>query len=559
MSCSCSNCVSGVNNCLRPKVLSGTSTFTKPVSVNGFYTLGALDGFAEEYSKTVLAGAVDNILDATVKKYGDSFYEAFNTLNNDFFARDNTIVEIEKYPLLEGKIVTQFEFAQFLNDFSYTPISVVFSWNSDAPKFVSEINYFYQETVAGSVMGSFCDLMPNIFSAVKGFFTALDSIGGLLQDAFSFLEKINNLENPLQALFDKLKVKALIEAIKSKIKKAFEGIVDKVKNSIANFNIGDIIENVTGKIAAKFADLKNNVLTFFSEENIKRLTDRIQAMVDFTVGLFENPSVGQIMYMISRFCKFISGMENLIGGLKQPIDAAAERHERSLAHLQATDEQALATPIAAGRQVLSELTRQDLINNAREDDEERRETNGGPPRIGDIKRQEIDAVLKWEDVRDNAHPLIGVRGGWRFGQDLYAKDDHPTEPTGEPTQRWQPYWGWYGLKTATLARLMRLQDLLAKNESGNYPSFSGRSARLIVNSPYRTDEYQNDLIRRGKTTAVNSKHETGIAFDITWIGFNQTSVAEFIHAARRVGFSCQRPYYGTSRFVHIDEGPDRTW
>jgi hypothetical protein len=550
MSCSCSNCVSGVNNCLRPKVLLGTSTFTKPVNVNGFYTLGALDDFAEEYSNTVLAGAVDNILDATVKKYGDSFYEAFNTLNNDFFNRDNTIVEVEKYPILEGKIVTPFEFAQFLNDFSYTPISVVFSWNSDAPKFVSEINYFYQETVAGSVMGSFCDLMPNIFGAVKGFFTALDKIGGLLQDAFSFLAKINNLKNPLKALFDAIKVKALIEAVKKKIKKAFEGIIDKVKNAITNFDVGAIIGNVTAKIASKFRDLKTNVLGFFSEENVKRLTDKIQAMVDFTVGLFENPSIGQIMYMISRFCKFISGMENLIGGLNGPIVAAAERHERSVAHLRATDNEVLSTPIAAGRQVLSELTRQNLINNAREADAEVRETNNYPARIGDITQEEIDAVPKWDDVKNNTHPLIGVRGGWLTEKNLYAENGGPI------IQRWQPQWGWNRLKGTTLARLMRLQDLLSKNESGDYPSFSGK--KLIVNSPYRTDEYQANLRRLGKTSAINGMHQRGIAFDITWSGFNRTSVAEFRQAAFIVGFPCRVPYYG-SFFVHIDEGRDRIW
>lgn len=103
---------------------------------------------------------------------------------------------------------------------------------------------------------------------------------------------------------------------------------------------------------------------------------------------------------------------------------------------------------------------------------------------------------------------------------------------------------------------MRLQDLLSKNESGDYPSFSGK--KLIVNSPYRTDEYQANLRRLGKTSAINGMHQRGIAFDITWSGFNRTSVAEFRQAAFIVGFPCRVPYYG-SFFVHIDEGRDRIW
>jgi hypothetical protein len=366
--------------------------------------------------------------------------------------------------------------------------------------------------------------MPNIFAAIDAFFDLLDDIDGLIQDAFTFLAKIRNVADEIQAAFEKIKVKALIEAIKEKVEKAFEKIVKRVENAIKNFSVenimGQIETFVNDKIVKRITQLKQEILEFFDEENIKNLGKKLKAQIDYAMSVFENPSLEEVQLLIAKICGLITGIEGVINKLKDPLNDFSNRYEEVFYTLKNVSDRVKGEAIRAGAIRLEDEVRKERINKSREKFEQK--GNVPPPTT-----QEYEGVPTWEEIKDNTHPKIGIQGGW-------------VEALGSA--------GWTQTDAEVKAMLMKLQAKVGK--------------RLIVNSCWRSMQYQKMLYDAGKTTTLNGQHTKGMAFDITWDGWNRESTPvseeayDFVDLAKEVGFRGFGRYKG---FIHIDKGPTRMW
>jgi len=512
--------------CLSPDELKFVPVSKQETAtLNGEYTLAQVSVFEEAFKNNIIAGKKNNPIVEAIKVHGESFYTNLNTINNVVLKSDFVVGIIPNYELLEQRMlagpITPIEFAQFISEYSYTPISANFSASQNSPRFLKQLDDFYRGSFADSVMGGFCALMPSAFLAVGGFFALIGKVGGLIQDALSFISKIKNIEDPIKALFEAIKVKALIEAIKEKISKAVMGAINKIKDAIENFDIANVVagvENfVTNTIGKRVSELKEEISTMFSKENLEKIEAKIKGMIDFAVGLFANPSLEEIMFLMARICGFAAGVEAIISGVKAPLDSITDRYTNTFNALRSASDRNTAEVIDAGGIRMSDEHRREQINISRE-------AWVAAGNQSPVTEEERSAVPTWEQIRNNTHGTIRIQGRW-------------VSILGAA--------GWTGVSIDVRVLLMRLQKEFDKGP-------------LIVNSGWRSQAYQNMLIREGRTTAVNSLHIQGMALDITWNGRgnNLTYEAEFVEIAKTLGFK-GIGYYNS--FTHIDIGPTRYW
>lgn len=281
-------------------------------NANGEYALAQIAVFEESFKRNMVADRETNLVVLAVKKYGDAFDTNLKLVNQFINTSNFAVDNLPNYALLNTRIangpISQIEFAQFITDFNYTPTSANFSANQNPPKFLGELDDFYRGSFADSIMGGFCSVLPNVFGAIGGFFIIIGQVEGLISDAMAFIAKIRNIEDPIKALFEAIKVKALIEAIKKKITDTVMGAINKIQQAIQNFSMADVMGKVESfienKIVANVNALKDQIQRVFSAENLATIQAKITGMIDYAVGLFDNPSLSEIMFLMMRICGF---------------------------------------------------------------------------------------------------------------------------------------------------------------------------------------------------------------------------------------------------------------
>lgn len=516
--------------CLNPQRYQQTYVTLPYTNRSGEYTLNAINVFEENFRNDILKETQGNVLTVAVNRYGsDFFYETVNQINNDFLKRPYIVERIPSYPVLSERLkssggrITPFEFAQFIKDYSYSPTTAIESFNSSGPRFLQELNDFYVGSFATSIMGGFCSLMPNVFAAIGGFFALIGQVEGLIQDALSFLNKIKNIEDPIKALFEKIKVKALIEAIKEKITKAVEGIINKVKSAIENFNIGDIVDQVKtfvrNNIGRRITELKESIQAFFTEENAQKIVDKVRGLIDYAVGLFENPNLEEIQFLIARFCGFAAGIEGLLNGLRAPLDDFSNRYLEVFNTLQNASNRIVGESIRAGAIRYAPEAREKVINTQRVE----WELAGN---IAPITTDEYRDLPQWQGLLEGRYSdRIEIRGARWVTHELMR-------PNNE---------GWDNIDVDFRCLLMRLQ-----REAKNTGIINGH---IFLNSGYRNPRY-NEFVGR----AARSNHMSGVAADISWTGgryggsSNREALIEMAQLARRIGIT-GRGFYPD--FLHL--------
>ena len=517
-----------IDNCLIPDVNRvETSSITSTSNGNGEYTLSQIKVFEAGFIDNVGNTVYGNSLTRAVNKYPD-FYENLNKINSTVLQSPFVKEQIPNYEILAikqtelGNIsLSPFEFAEYIKDNNLTPITANFMANQNPPKFLQSLDDYLRDGFANSIMGGFCGMMPNVFGAIGAFFGIIGQVGGLINDALSFIAKIRNIKDPLKALFDAIKVKALIEAIKEKVTKAVMGVVNKIKSAIENFDVAGIanqveslVKNTVGK---KLAQLQEGIMGFFTEENMKKIKDKITGMIDYAVGLFDNPSVEEIMFLISRICGFAAGIETLIQGLKDPLDKTADRFIQGYDMLKANSGLTTASVIAAGGIRMDDVHRKAMI-------EQQRKVLAD---AGNVKKEgpaKYKGVPSWDQIKDGNHPIIKPEVG------------HSANTRA----------GWEGLEIDTRAAVVKLWKLAQLGTP-----FIGRSF-------YRSQEHQDRLykmmldgkLKKGSVAKV-SEHTSGKAVDIHWKGFDPYGVKTniVVDLARTLGFN-GIGYY--NEFIHID-------
>ncbi len=503
-------------DCLTPDELRvEQSSATSTSNGNGEFTLSQIEVFEKEFQDSISNTVVGDPLTRAVAQFPD-FYtnlESVNKVLQSDFSKEQIQQENGKYEILKIKSdatggtvnLTPVEFALFIADNNMTPITSNFIANQNPPKFLQSLDDYLRGGFATSIMGGFCGTMPNVFGAIGAFFGIIGQIDGLIQDALSFINKIRNIKDPLKALFDAIKVKALIEAIKEKVTKAVMGAVNKIKSAIENFNPAEIIERaetfIKNTVEKKLANLKEGIMGFFSEENVKKIESKIKGMIDYAVGLFDNPSVEEIMFLISRICGFAAGIETLIQGLKDPLDKTADTFLNGVTMLKANSGVTTAAIIKAGGIRFDEETRKKVIKEA----DDLFTIAGNALEID----KEYSEVPTWDQIKDGKHPIIKPKVG-----------------SSANTRG-----GWEGLEQKTRAKLIQLHKLA--NMGGPF----------ILHSGYRSQELQNKLYQQmlhangGKsngTVAKVSQHTSGLAVDISWSGYYKygAKVDEVVRQAR---------------------------
>jgi len=544
--------------CLSPeeeKVFKASPQAT--TNANGELALAQISVFEDSFKKNVVASFESNPIVLAVDKYGSSFADNLNLINNSINTNTFMVENIENYTLLQTRIlngpISQIEFAQFIKDYNYTPTSANFSANQNPPKFLRELDDFYRGSYADSVLGGFCSVLPNVFGAIGGFFAIIGQVEGLIGDALSFIAKIRNIEDPIKALFEAIKVKALIEAIKKKITDAVMGTINKIRDAVENFSMANImgqVENfIQNKIMDKVQDVKDQIGRFFSEENINKIKSKLQGMIDYAVGLFDNPSLEEIMFLMARICGFAAGVEAIIGGVKAPLDRIADEYETARNIIRSATGTVTSRVVEAGgirfsdeeraartRESMELWTRPPAITTSPLPDVDlETEATQPAPIFIPISAGEREEIPTWTQIKLGRHPVFNPTGGW-------VSNVWPGES--------EPILGALGWTGATNDNTMTTKIMILRlNKRMNelHPGFGS----FRIQSLYRNERYQRYLreIRRNRGVATHSQHLYGKAVDIAITGWTRQMQTDLVNEGRRQGFT-SFGYYRT--FTHLD-------
>lgn len=471
-------------------------------------SLRQLTSITSEFEKN-MSGAITDTLSKVINEYGqEPFYSSLITYNN-FISQQNVFGNLITYPNILDRVkknvaITPIEYAEFINENMYTPVSLVIATSVGPSKLLTLIDSFYEGRFSKSSMGTFCALAPTIFGAIDNFFSAIGNIATQITDI------INSIQN--------FSVASMLEQLKKSIIKVVEKQIEKIKNIISNFSVANIIDDTTtfvnSKIIEKALMLKEEAMQFFTKENIAAFMKRIQGLITYATNVFKNPTIEEIQFLIYRFCSFASQVEDVISAIKNPLDTFTSSYKNSYNILKSNSAMNTSRAVFSGAFRYDQGTRKsgyDAGTNAAT-------TAGNPP---PVSVADIDGVTSWNDGRGDFR--ITFAGRW-------------VNMLGEE--------GWIKVDPKARVYLMRLQTRMGK--------------QLIVNSGYRSPEYNAYLRSIGKKAAINSQHMQGLACDITFAGFNGDTTERFIEYALEEGFR-GIGRYPNDGFVHLDIGPRREW
>lgn len=470
------------------------------------FAVVAFDDYSSLVSADIGLNSGNNTpINKYVRQYGRSAFDAgLVAINNTLINRETFQNNLSDYPQLETRLSTQLpftpiEYANYMNEFLQTPFTVVNLVDSNSTLVQSQLNDFYINNFTQSAIGSFCALMPNVFAAIEGFFD-------LVEDA--------------QQVFQDITDAILIGQIKEQVLKIVDDMVSKIKGIIENLSfesiIGQIETFINDNIVAKFISLRAEALAFFSEENIANLKRKIENLINYAAGVFKDPSLEEIQYLVYRFCAFAGQIETAINLTKKPLDDLIRDYQDTYNTLRSWGRVSVSEAVVNGAAIrLSDADRQEEINNGRE--EEQRQPLSPPAGITSEERNDVQN-LTWENLlRDGRFEIpVGSNLSWGNG--------------GFQSERI----GWDNTSYNTKIALIRLQRLFGR--------------RLRITSAYRSEAVNNELIRRGEGASPRSWHLTGRALDIQWAGF-PSDKDEFLRIAEEnCGFRERLSY---DSFVHV--------
>jgi hypothetical protein len=558
MACTCKPGKGLCRSCLSPIEERNFVKAGFPVNGNGEFTIDQINIFEEQFISTIVADTEQNPLSLAVKQYGNSFYDTTNAINNDFLKRSFIAERIPEYPILSERLkrgaITPLEFAAFIKESNYTPASAIVSSNANGPRFLNELEAFYNGDFSVSILGGFCSLMTNVFGIINAFFDLVDQINALYEDALKFIEKIKNIEDAVKAAFEKIKVKALIEAIKKKIVEMIEQAIIKVCMAISNFSVesitGPITSAVESRIVVKVEEEKTKIGEFCNVENIRKLVQKIKRLIDYAVGLFANPSFEEIQFLIARLCALATGLEGLFKGLKGPLSDFGNRYDEVFNTIKNASNRVTGEAIRSGSIRMSEESKRQKINNAKEVWE----------KAGNIKTptskeyRDIPSYEAIEKASSSTGVIVTPIPDVPISTAIITDIPSPTVVNSAPSLKFSGCWvsemnppseGWTKLDMNVKVYLIRLQQAAQKEGIISGP--------IYINSGWRSVQY-NDKIGGAKA----SQHLNGLAVDIVWDGFAARSdkTSKFVALARKQGFRGIGLY---NTFIHLDIGPMREW
>jgi hypothetical protein len=489
------------------------ATFVPP-SNDGLLRRNNIDALISDFERQVVSSNV-TALEEIISSFGEEqFKESVTKTNLFFYKAKNPVapfapIDFSQYPNLEfrlnqGTSITLVEVAEFTKSNFFTPLSLLQAYRENPSRALRQWDNYYNDNFSKSSLGSFCALAPSIFGAISGFFTLAQGLAEKIND---FIGKIKNFS-----------VAGLIDNLKNQIKKVIDKVIENVKSIIENFSVENVMNQVktfvNESIIARALQIKEEVESFFSEENIRRFKEKVDGLIAYAINLFKDPSLEEIQYLIYRFCSFIEQVESLINGVKAPLDNFANNFDSAYNAVSSAGSINTIRAIQSGALRFDSQTRRVVS-----DDIQGRTRATGTSNPRPIAQADVEGVTSWNNGRGDSRI--------RFGPGL------------QPGRMGEE--GWIRVSPTARVYLMRVQERFGR--------------QLEVRSGYRSPEYNASLRPPG---ARNSKHMDGTALDISWNGFSVETMQQFINIAFEEGF-LGIGRYSRSRFVHIDLGPRRSW
>ena len=534
------------------------------VNSRGEYTLAQIDKFAEELAESIKADSERNPVLIATNEYGsETFYNSYNPLNG--FLRNE---DLNAYSDLNKRLnignITALEFADFIKQYNLTPTSFDNKRNNDKINLLAQLNNYYKGSFSDSLLGGFCKLMPQVFGAIEAFFTLVGKVQEFIDDAAKFLNKIRNYREELSNLSKKEIVKKLIEKIKEEILKFVDEIFASLTDAIGGFDETKYQQDPPApltteeRIAARARFLKEEALSFFSEETKEKIKKKFRDLIDYVVSLFENPSLEEIQFAIARFCAFATGVEALMKDVQSPINNFGSKYSTVFNRLKAMSHATSAKAIENGAIRVSDEAKSEAINNIERNlwtYDPNIEIVTIPQETGSIvpeaQQQEIKRDYPTPDGRppQNVPPVTGSE----FGElPTFERIKKGRDPRFLFSGNWVTELGeqgWTRVDERAKIALLRLQKEM--------------KVRLTITSAYRSQQYNEKLRRKNNQVAKNSLHMSGLAFDIAnppgldpILGNWRTTagsirVVKFRDLAKRCGFTYVKFY---SSHIHLDIG-----
>ena len=544
--------------------LALASLDTPITNANGEFNQAAIDALAADFLDGVKEDAIINPVDRAVSLFGESFYSSLSTLNSFL---NNT--DLKNYPDLSGRFergpISTIEYAGFIDAYNYTPNNLNTLATIGNLDLLKNLNNYYKDSFSSSILGGFCNLMPQVFNAIDGFFTIIGSVAGLIAGALAIVNKLKNLEDPIKEIVERITVVALIKQIKDKLVSVIEQTFDDVVNAVKNFNIEEVVGNVETwideNVTKKAAKIKDDITAILNDENKKSLTDKAEALFDYAANLFENPNIEEIQFLIARFCGFVANVEALIKDVKTPMDNYSFKYRRIADRLKRISNQVSTAAISSGAVRFDDETKRTEINRLEQlwnppevtpppdnsywaayptDSVEKARnvaksstkyfTPTGNPPVNKMpaKPKDHNDIPTWQDIKDGKDSRLGVQGDWV--EKLGAK-------------------GWTEVDIDVKVALLKAQADIKE--------------KLIITSAWRSQQYNQDLISQGIAAAKFSQHLDGKAIDILAPKDFDKNGREFIvgnlySVFKRAGFTWIKDFSDEKGFWHLDmrEHPD---
>lgn len=477
-----------------------------------------LDAIRANFEKNVVYVPESNNF---VDLYGQEVFNQALIAFNNFLSASNANVYLNlpvNYPLVQDRIdrgvaITPVELTIFMQDSGYNPVSIQAAITTGPKNVLSLYNSNINGKFSKSTMGTFCELAPAIFGAVAGFFSLIGSIANTITDIIS---KIQNFS-----------LAALLESLKKKITDVIENAIEKVKKIIENFTLDGLISQVQQyfqqNIIAKFEILRDEALAFFEKFNLENFKKRVDGLISYATGIFKDLKLEEIQFLIYRFCSFITQVEDMINGLKNPLETFTNRYMYAGKILESNSSASTAAAVAAGANRFT----QDDIAAAIAVGVSAESIRGNQPPPTPEERKDVPT---WDGVMSGSDTRLVFGAKWR------------KPPASPRSAGGMGELGWNARTQANHDAKVYLMRV--------YKAFAARTGinQLTINSAYRDAEYNASV-----DGASSSYHMAGHAFDITWAGYPNYR-NEFIEIARSYSFN-GIGVYNKKRFVHIDRRP----
>jgi len=478
------------------------------VDADGEFTLSKVKQFSQEYATNVLRDAERNPLARLTNLYGNAIYDSSDFINGVFLRTDYVESALENYPGLSRRWdkgnLSNIEVADFLDQYNLTPNGLTTKANVNYNGLLRDLDAYYQASFSDSILGGFCKLVPQVFGAIDAFFDTLVAI----DDAITkILSKLRNLDEALNQLAQKATIEFLMGEIKKLIKELIKKVFEEVMALIENFNIMDIIGDIQTfireDIVKSIVEKRERACLLLNEDKQKKVEDEAEGLIDYIAGLFENPALEEIEFMIMRFCAYATNIEALIKDVNRPLDDYSNRYRKVVDRLKAISNLNTSTAVRNGGIRLSDERKKDIINSMEQKWDSAEGTNNPPPPT--VK--EYWGLPNCKAVKNGSDTRVKISGDWVDPEVLGLE-------------------GWVNVDLDAKVYLMRLQKKVG--------------GQMNVLAGWRTEEYNKEI-----GESPESPHLTGIALDVEIAG----DPDEWVKAAYESGFGYAKVQ---GKHIHLD-------